>query len=272
VADGLADLHAGRARQLLEATLGSSIVLDELKRKPGRRCTFRVRGARGSAIVKAYASDRAATVASRVGALAAGPSEPVVPRVLRVERSLRLVVFTDVEGEPLREALIRRDLRACARAGAALATWHRAWKASPPRALHAHKAARELELLQARSVAAPIGADVMVVAAAIGQEWPCTTVIHRDLYEEQIVLGSRVGLIDLDDAALGPPELDLGNLRAHVELLELRSALDLAAPFESFLAAYGSVDQELLDRCRRLALLRLACIHAEPRLLALARA
>jgi hypothetical protein len=34
--------------------------------------------------------------------------------------------------------------------------------------------------------------------------------VHRDLYEEQVLLGERVALIDLDDAALGPPELDIG--------------------------------------------------------------
>ena len=45
--------------------------------------------------------------------------------------------------------------------------------------------------------------------------------MHRDLYEEQLLAGERIGLIDLDDAALGPPELDLGNLLGHVELLAL---------------------------------------------------
>jgi aminoglycoside phosphotransferase (APT) family kinase protein len=96
--------------------------------------------------------------------------------------------------------------------------------------------------------------------------WACTTVVHRDLYEEQILLGDHVGLIDLDDAALGPPELDVGNLLAHIELLEFRTGTSLAAAVDALLVGYGldSLDQALLDRCRWLALLRLACIHARP--------
>ena len=50
-------------------------------------------------------------------------------------------------------------------------------------------------------------------------EWAPATVVHRDLYEEQIMVDERIGLIDLDDSALGPPELDVGNLCAHIELL-----------------------------------------------------
>ena len=37
------------------------------------------------------------------------------------------------------------------------------------------------------------------------------------------MVGERIGLIDLDDSALGPPELDLGNLLGHLLLLERRS-------------------------------------------------
>jgi aminoglycoside phosphotransferase (APT) family kinase protein len=89
--------------------------------------------------------------------------------------------------------------------------------------------------------------------------------VHRDLYEEQLLIGNRVGLIDLDDAALGPPELDLGNLLAHVDLLALRNGRDLAPECDALVAAYAEagppVDAALLHRCRRLALLRLACLN-----------
>jgi aminoglycoside phosphotransferase (APT) family kinase protein len=81
-----------------------------------------------------------------------------------------------------------------------------------------------------------------------------------------------VRLIDLDGAALGPPELDLGNLSAHVELLALRSGRRLAAALDAMLDGYAStgptLDAELLDRCRTLSQLRLACIHGEPALVA----
>jgi Ser/Thr protein kinase RdoA (MazF antagonist) len=104
--------------------------------------------------------------------------------------------------------------------------------------------------------------------AELSAAWRTTTVVHRDLYEEQIVLDARIGLIDLDDAALGPAELDVGNLVAHIELLELRSGRDLGGAVEALLGGYGvdSLDPALLDRCRKLTLLRLACIHALPEL------
>jgi hypothetical protein len=72
-------------------------------------------------------------------------------------------------------------------------------------------------------------------------------------------------MVDLDDAALGPPELDIGNLLAHIELLSLRSGRDLDAMTEQLLGGYASsgssLDVELLNRCRTLTRLRLACIH-----------
>jgi aminoglycoside phosphotransferase (APT) family kinase protein len=95
-------------------------------------------------------------------------------------------------------------------------------------------------------------------------------VVHRDLYEEQVLVGERVGLIDIDDAALGPPELDVGNLLAHVELLERRRGRDLAREMQAFLDGYAergpALDEALLDRCRRLTLLRLACLNDDVRL------
>jgi aminoglycoside phosphotransferase (APT) family kinase protein len=116
----------------------------------------------------------------------------------------------------------------------------------------------------------PIPAAVRSALPSLRGEWPCTTVVHRDLYEEQVLLGERVGLIDLDDAALGPPELDVGNLIAHLELLERRRGADFGASRDALLAGYGAdaLDRGLFDRCRRLALLRLACIHALPELAA----
>ena len=128
---------------------------------------------------------------------------------------------------------------------------------------------RELETLFRRAEdAEPAIADrVRSAAAELAVEWPITTVVHRDLYEEQIILGDRVGLIDLDDSALGPAELDVANLLAHIELLEIRRDHNLVSERRAFLASYidsgPPLDPALVDRCRRLTLLRLACIHRE---------
>ena len=86
---------------LLEPLLGAPVELEMLKEKPGRRATMRARGSRRSAIVKVYASQRAATVAARIRGLAGGPDEPIVPEVLLLDEALHLVVLSEVPGVPL---------------------------------------------------------------------------------------------------------------------------------------------------------------------------
>lgn len=254
----------------LDRLVGAPVSVEELKCKPGRRRTLRATGSKRTAIVKIYESQRAPLVAARVRSLSAGPPEPSTPEVLHLDLERRLVVLSEVHGTPLREAILAGDLAACAGAGRALAGWHRAWRNATPTGLRPHTMQDEERILVERSEAAPpvIAAAVQALLPSLRGDWACTTVVHRDLYEEQVLLGDRVGLIDLDDVALGPPELDLGNLIAHVDLLERRSGKDLRAPTEALLDGYGpdALDAALLDRCRRLALLRLACIHALPEL------
>jgi aminoglycoside phosphotransferase (APT) family kinase protein len=258
--------------RVLEEILGAPVVLEELKHKPGRRRTLRARGAGGSAIVKIYDSERASVVAGRVAALAAGPPEPVVPAVLHVDPERHLVVLSDVPGRPLRDSLVEGDLSVCRRAGAALGAWHAWWAGVAPAPLLGHTVDRELGILRARAEGAsrPVGRSVADALPRLAGEWTCSTVVHRDLYEEQILIDDRIGLIDVDDAALGPPELDLGNLVAHVELLELRRGRDLAREKRALLDGYAetgpSLNEALLDRCRSLTLLRLACLNDDVRL------
>jgi Ser/Thr protein kinase RdoA (MazF antagonist) len=261
--------------QRLEALLGSPVFLEELKHKPGRRRTLRATGPRGRVVVKIYASDRAPTVAARLQFLAEGPAEPRLPRVLAVEPQAHAVVLSEVAGQPLREAILDGETEACRRAGAVLARWHGFWRERPiPPALARHSIGRELEILQSRSEGAPdrLRAATRSLLPALGdKDWPLDTVVHHDLYEEQIVLGDEVGLIDLDDAAVGPAELDLGNLVAHLDLLSHRRGLDLRPMYEALLNGYaeggGDLDAPLLARCRALSLLRLACIHRREDLL-----
>lgn len=262
-------------RGVLEQLLGEPVLITGLKHKPGRRSTSRAVGPYGSAIVKVYASGRASIVAARLAALSTGPAEPLVPRSLLVDARRHLLVLSEVPGAPLREALLAGDHASAARAGVALARWHTFWRAAPhDPALRPHSAERELELLlgRARSAPAHVRAAVEAAAPPLAGEWSCSTAVHRDLYEEQIIVGDRVGLIDLDDAALGPPELDLGNLAAHCDLLALRSARpaplwSLAVLVTAYASTGARLDEALLARCHQLALLRLVCIHGETRLL-----
>ena len=261
----------GLVNALVESCVGTPVELEELKHKPGRRLTLRARGPRGSAIVKVFNSNRVGRVVERISALAGGPPEPELPRVLGFDPAERVLVLSDVEGRPLREAILAGDEKQCRRAGRALASWHDAWRGASPAGLSAHTIEDELVILVDRAALAPreIGSRVADALPDLRGGWQPETVVHRDLYEEQVLVGERIGLIDLDDAALGPPELDVGNLVAHLELLGLRSRRDLTGTTSAFLEGYRSaaaLDPELLERCRTLSRLRLACIHAEPRI------
>lgn len=244
------------AAAVAATVVGAPVTIEVLKDKPGRRRTMRASGPAGTAIVKTYASDRAATVAERVAALAEGPREPRIPAVLHLDAGRRLVVLSDVEGIPLRVAVLERDEGACRAAGAAIAVWHRAWERRRPD-LRAHTVEHELAVLAGRGESA--------VATRLRRPWPCGTVVHRDLYEEQILTGPAIGLIDLDDAHLGPPELDVGNLLAHLALLCRRTGVDTRPAASEFLSGYalggGVLDRERLAQCEELTRLRLARIH-----------
>jgi hypothetical protein len=246
------------AADIARAVIGGPLTVEVLKDKPGRRRTMRASGPAGTVIVKAYASDRATTVAARLGALGRGPREPVVPRVLHVDAPRRLVILSDVPGTPLRVAVLGGDLETCRRAGAALAGWHLAWTGRPAPPLRAHTIDRELAALVERG--APVGDGPLT------DPWPCTTVVHRDLYEEQLLTGPVIGLIDLDDAHLGPPELDLGNLFAHLALLDTRygstaGARAAEALLGGYTAAGGAPHEGRLNQCEALSRLRLERIH-----------
>ena len=261
---------------ILAGLIGGPVSFEELKHKPGRRLTLRAVGTAGGAIVKLYASDRAATVAARVTALRDGPEEPMVPRVLLCDPARRMVALSYVPGTPLSRAVQAHDAEACGRAGLALGAWHAFWSGRAPRSMKRHTSGREMEGIHSRADALPAGTAERVrrLAHRLMPAWSCPTVVHRDLYEEQVMVGERVGLIDLDDAALGPPELDIGNLLAHLELRGLREGNGFAGAAATLMEGYAAsgavLNPILLDRCRRLSLLRLAGIHREPELLTLA--
>jgi Ser/Thr protein kinase RdoA (MazF antagonist) len=256
----------------VERHIGAPAMFEELAHAPGSALTLRARGPRGSAIVKLYRADRVAAVAERIEALAGGPREPVVPTVLEVDAAAGLLLLTDVQGAPLREAALASDEEACRRTGSALGTWHAAWRERAPDGLPAHTVSTELASLvdQASDATRAIRMRMREALRELDEEWLPLTVVHRRLHEEAVLVGERIGLIDLDDAGAGPPELDIGGLLAHFDLLALRSGRELEdvelALLEGY-RAHGVLDPGLLDRCRRLTRLRLACVHRDRRLL-----
>lgn len=259
---------------VLAGLVGEPLSIEVLKDKPGRRRTVRAAGPRATVIAKSYASQRAPVVAQRVDALSRGPAEPLLPRVLLVDPVDRIVVLSEVPGRPFADALEEGDLGTCTRVGAALGRWHRSWWGKAPQAFRAHSVEDELATLADRARLGPVavGRAVADLPPWARRPWPCPTVVHRDLYEEQVMVGGRVGLIDLDDAAAGPPELDLGNLWAHLRLFARRRGADSGAAWAAIRTGYETagpfLDASRLDQCRHLSELRLAAIHADSPLMA----
>ena len=256
-------------RDLLTPLLGSPVQLQVLKDKPGRRRTSRATGPLGSAVVKVYTSGRAPVVAARLAALQQGEGV-VVPPLLLLDAARHAVVIGELEGPTLARAL-NAGPAAGTRVGAALARWHVSHRGTTAPVLREHTAARELRVLLERASGAPpdLRRRVEREAPGLAAPWEATTVVHRDLYEEQVLVGEQVGVLDLDDVARGPAELDMGNLVAHLLLRARRTGhqADVAAVLHGY-ARHAALDAGLLARCTRLALLRLACLHRVPALLA----
>ena len=92
---------------------------------------------------------------------------------------------------------------------------------------------------------------------------------HRDLHDRQLLIADEfVTILDIDTLSLAEPELDLGNLLAHFDLLALSTGIDawrqLGVPFvDGYQRAGGhQVDGDRLLWYRCATLLRLACVHA----------
>jgi hypothetical protein len=62
--------------------------------------------------------------------------------------------------------------------------------------------------------------DDIVAAAPTDAARPLTGVIHRDLHQEHLMVDhrGRVGVVDLDEARVGDPHVDLGHIYAHLVL------------------------------------------------------
>ncbi|MBT9257921.1 glycosyltransferase [Phycicoccus sp. MAQZ13P-2] len=229
-----------------------------LRRVAGRRATFAARRADGEAVVvKAFASPRARGNARRLAALADAGLSDVVPTALATSDDGCVGVVSFRPGTVMEDLSDDAWLDACAATGGVLRRLHDSGAALDRRWTSADECAQLLRR-------APAGCrDVAAAEAAAAPPDGTLVPSHRDLHPRQVVAvdgASGVCLIDLDDAALAPRGLDVGNMVAHLrrEVVVGRRGLEVGeAAVDAFLGGYGDAPADLLA-WERLALARLA--------------
>jgi aminoglycoside phosphotransferase (APT) family kinase protein len=245
-----------------------------VRHKPGRRALIR------------YAVEAAdASGATLLGKLRAKGPDRHTPRVHAALRAsgldgsecvgvpaprgriddLHLWLQDAVPGEPLAAFLVPGgDPAPVARTGAALARLHSAPLASDRRwtltdeadVLDAALRRAADRMPDAAGTLAAIARNARARLAALAPVPACG--IHRDFYFDQILVdGARIWLVDLDLYACGDPAIDIGNFLAHLDELGLRLHGDpcaLSPQAEAFLTGYASVAR--LPQTTRIEILR----------------
>lgn len=290
-------LDPDRARKLLRDTaagadwsIRSVEAVEIVKEWPGRRLTVRytvtallpgTRRIRVRVYGKLYRGQRGASVHTALQFLADAPTGFRTPRPLGYDARRRFLLTTEVAGQSVeaRLASVTSAQRTTLldRLARAITAFH---SLTPDDRVdwRPHTAADEAGLLataaaRLRTVAWPpdlqrawddCRAEAMT---RLGDgAAPATAIIHRDLHLGQILADANdLGLVDFDDVALGEPELDVGNLAAHILLAVVRrDAGANAADIVRLLDGYSKCRPLNLDRervYRAAALLRLASLE-----------
>lgn len=248
-----------RALQLPGHPWDSMSLLRVLRQVHGRRAT--VLGALDGTpvVIKVFASPRARGNDRRLLALAAAGLSDVVPASLRVDDSGHVGVLGYRPGTILDTVDGSTFVSACAAAGRTLARLHaspalldRTWRHEDEVAQLLRRAPASTRARAERAAALPFDERVSLVCS------------HRDFHPRQVVVGSappvHVTFIDLDDAAMAPAGLDVGNMTAHLRreaVCGRRSRAVSEAAIEAFLSGYGALPADL-ETWEVLALTRLA--------------
>jgi hypothetical protein len=239
-----------------DVTVETASLLDH---KPGHRALVRYRVASPSGNLyiygKAYAERPAA---ARVHALMrrlsadvfAGTPRLCVPQPLGDDPELALVLYVPIAGQSLDALPTQVFAPALGDAARWLATLHLS-RLGLDRSLQlTHEVAGAAEwaaLVSQEQPAAAASATQLAIAleqSGKGLRLDLATPIHKDFHYQHVIVGERVGVVDLDEARMGDPSFDLGHFVANLQLLALRSGAsseDRARWQDSFLSAYAAV-------------------------------
>ncbi|MBA2277592.1 MAG: phosphotransferase [Chloroflexia bacterium] len=259
-----------------------------IRHKPGRRAIVRYDigpdgcdGGRADRLyAKTFASERGARVYQITRAIATaqafGP-DVALPEPVAFLPHLKLLVQRAVPGEPVGAALLAGDRALASRIATSLHRLH----TSGLDLGREHDLAKELSPLpdsaaridaQCPELNALASSCLSHVDQAGTRDWPWRwRPVHRDFYDAQILIhDGTLAVLDLDDAAMSEPAVDVANFAAHLRLLGVRRWGNAAALFAVERAAadrYRTLDPdlnaELLRFLTATTLFRLAGIHVQ---------
>lgn len=234
-------------------------VVRVLRHLPGRRVSTVIRWAGGLAVLKIYATSRARGTHRRLSVLGRSSAGDVVPRPVG-HRKGHLLLVEFVDGVPLSAVEGDAFETGLRQAGRALRTLHDCGARLDRQWTIEHEIA---QLERTAGAATRSGVEEAIrrwTPPATGEVVPS----HRDCYPAQAILAlGGVRFIDLDDAALAPRALDVGNFAAHLmmdALAETRRRPPFARALTAFIEGYGEAPADF-DCWMHLSLARLAALE-----------
>lgn len=233
-----------------------------VRHKPGRRAILRydVETVCGRSVLyaKTFASERGpkvyAITTTIVKAAAFGP-DIALPAPVAYLPYLRTIVQRGVPGEPVADRLAANDTALAARIADALYRFNTSGidlgRRHDLRKELSPLAARVEQVVQRDAALGDLARTLLDRLAAADQDelaWRWLPV-HRDMYHEQVLVdGDRLAVLDLDDAAMSEPAVDVSNVVAHLMLLGAQrgsGVQDLQPVIDAFLGRAHALDPSL---------------------------
>lgn len=246
----------------LDEVLPGARVEQVLRYLPGRRVATLVEYEGELAVVKVFASPRARGNARRLRAFAATRAAALLPSLLGSDAAGHVLAVTYRPGTPLASLADAQYQTSFSRVGAALRQLHdsgaeldRGWDWGQ-------------ETAHLRRSAVPATLDLVeTLISSTGRlsDAPLSPA-HRDCHPQQVVVATddTVTFIDLDDAAMAPTGLDVGNVLGHlvrertIGARPVRSTDQAAAAFLDGYGACPNLDEAVLAGWTLLSVARLA--------------
>ncbi len=263
-----------------EDGLSSLATIDLVRHKPGRRAILRYTLQSGERLYgKTFASKRGPKVyritEQVTSAHAFGP-DVALPATVAWLPDEKLILQRAVPGAPVEDLLCHGDTWLAREIATALHRFHTSGldlgrvhdleKEMSPLPRRAEETAGTVPALR------DLAGQVLGRANALARQpfaWRLRP-IHRDFYHDQVLVhAGKLAVLDLDDAAMSEPAIDVANFAAHLILLGAqrpKHARALDRVRETFLDRYRALDpaldHRLVDVLIATTLLRISGIHA----------